>query len=130
MIFKSSLIGFDKDITITSKPAESKTCEYKRFDNVARWEGNGAGQQVWDKTQEECEKICDSRGGCNSFSYGPYGGSSVCWFKTKKLYGFEEQIVKNPVYSVYKVCKNEMMTTENALGNIQLKKEKNELHPT
>ena len=120
-----------KKIIVTSNPAESKTCEYKRFDNVARWEGNGAGLHVEGKTQEECEKICDSIQDCNSFAYSDNSGSTVCWFKKKKLYGFEEQTVNSvfpKAYTVYKVCQNEMMTTENARGNILLEKEKNQLY--
>ena len=110
-ILSSSSIEL-KNVVITSKPADSKTCEYERFDNVAKWEGNNAGPVAWVKTQEECEKICDSRRGCNSFSIEHYSSSTACWFKAKKLYGFEEQKVKNNVYSVYKVCQNEMMSTE------------------
>jgi len=115
---KSSSIELKNDIII-SKPAESKTCEYKRFDNVARWEGNGAAPEARDKTQEECEKICDSREGCNSLPYGKNLGSTVCWFKTKKLYGFEEQKVHGNAYTVYKACPNEMMSTGPTRGIFQ-----------
>ena len=72
---------------------------------------------AWVRTQEECEKICDSRVGCNSFSIAHYTTSTACWFKTKKVYGFDEQKVKNNVYTVYKVCPNEEMSTK---GNIRL----------
>ena len=74
---------------------------------------------AWVKTQEECEKICDSRGGCNSFTIAHYSTSTIvgCWFKTKKIYGFEEQKVKDNVYTVYKHCPNEIMSTE---GNVRL----------
>ena len=50
-------------------------------------EGNGAGSSETGKSYEDCESLCQSRSGCNSFAHCENNGD--CYTKDKVLHGFE-----------------------------------------
>ena len=55
-----------------------------------------------DKTQAQCEEICDNTENCKSFSYDP--DKQKCYLKERELTGNEPQIKRWNVYTVYKYC--------------------------
>lgn len=80
----------------------SVVCAYKKLKHTLAVEGPSVGDAAWG-TQKKCERICDSRRGCNSFAYNAKW--KQCWFKTLKVSGSEEQSIGSNAYTVYKTCR-------------------------
>ena len=64
-------------------------------------EGMGLGVK-FDKTQKECEDICDVTDQCKSFSYEP--DKNKCYLFDRELTGMEQQIQWYNIYTVYMSC--------------------------
>ena len=64
-------------------------------------EGASLGEQL-NKSQKECEAICDNTENCKSFSYNLE--KQKCWLFDRDLTGNEPQIEWMDYYTVYKNC--------------------------
>ena len=74
-------------------------CTYRRFGKRVKYEGNLLGQRS-PYSETECQEICDNTVNCQSFAYQP--NTDKCWLYDRKLYGGEEQITHDNVYTVFK----------------------------
>jgi hypothetical protein len=65
-------------------------------------EGVSLGGAQREKTQAECEEMCDNTENCKSFSYSP--GEQNCYLFDRELTGNEPQKEWYDFYTVYKNC--------------------------
>ena len=95
------LYGIIRNVTVTFLPHPDHKCEYERFERRVQDEGTMLEKHKG-KSYEEAKLICDNIHDCGSFSFNPDNGN--CFFFDKQLFGDEEEVNSDGIFTSYKNC--------------------------